>query len=174
MTGFETIAPALIASGNIAADIIERTSSTPATLRAVQLSLAPAFLLVGIGSILNVMVSRVQWIAGRIERLCEDGEERIGPAASEEVAWLHERRRIARSAIMVATAAAMTISLVIAVLFLSAYIETKLGTIVALLWTITMGLLITALTQFLRETLLASRGAGAKGTFSRIRGKSKR
>ena len=147
----------LFATSNIAADLIERTSSTQSTLRAVQLSLAPAFLLVGIGSILNVMVARVNWIAGRIERL-NDTEAPHSERTKREIEWLGTRRMAARRAIMFATAAAMTISVVIAVLFSSVYVEAKLGTLVAILWVITMGLLITALTLFLRETLLAARG----------------
>ncbi len=153
------LASLLLGSSNLALDIIEQTSSTPDTLRAVQLSLAPAFLLVGIGSILNVMVSRVTWIAGRIERLCDEhGDEVTNAKARMELNWLDQRRILGRRAIMFATAAAVTISVVIAVLFSSVYIEARLGTVVAVLWVLTMGLLITALSYFLRETLLAANG----------------
>lgn len=148
----------LLASTNFALDIIERTSSTPNTLRAVQLSLAPAFLLVGIGSIMNVMVTRLNWIAGRIERLGESDEDIITDKAQKELDWLRARRQLSRRAIMFSTAAAGTISVVIAVLFLSVYIESRIGTLVAVLWVLTMGLLITALFHFLGETLLAARG----------------
>lgn len=147
----------LLASGNFAADILERTSSTPDTLRALQLSLAPAFLLVGIGSIMNVMVARLNWIAGRIERLSEK-EETAPDSAQLEIDWLRQRRQLARRAIMFATAAAVVISVVIAVLFTSVYIEARIGTVVAVLWVATMALLITALVHFVRETWLAARG----------------
>ncbi|MDJ0978910.1 MAG: DUF2721 domain-containing protein [Erythrobacter sp.] len=152
----------LLAPSNIASELLERTSSTPNTLRAVQLSLAPAFLLVGIGSILNVMVARVTWIAGRIERLNETEESKRSAQIAREIEWLSARRSFARRAIMFATASAMTISVVVAVLFSSVYVETKLGTLVAALWVLTMGLLIAALTLFLRETLLAARGPEPK------------
>ena len=142
----------------IATEIIERTSSTPDTLRALQLSLAPAFLLVGIGSIMNVMVARLNWIAGRIERIAEKEADANTDGESVELGWLRKRRQLARRAIMFATAAASVISVVIAVLFLSVYVETKIGTVVAVLWVVTMALLITALAHFLRETLLAARG----------------
>ncbi|MEM1194725.1 MAG: DUF2721 domain-containing protein [Pseudomonadota bacterium] len=153
----------LFGTSNIAADLIERTSSTPNTLRALQLSLAPAFLLVGIGSILNVMVARVNWIAGRIERLSDTQDAARSDKTARELVWLGTRRRAARRGIMFATASAMTISVVIAVLFSSVYVEAKLGTLVAILWVITMGLLIAALTLFLRETLLAARGPETTG-----------
>lgn len=153
----------LLASGGFAVEILERTSSTPDTLRALQLSLAPAFLLVGIGSIMNVMVARLNWIAGRIERLAEKEGEPAHESTQREVHWLRHRRLLARRAIMFATAAAAVISMVIAVLFISVYIETKIGTLVAVLWVVTMVLLITALVQFQRETWLAARGPRGEG-----------
>lgn len=152
----------ILASG-IAVDLLERTADTPRVLNAVQLSLAPAFLLVGIGSIMNVMMQRLIWIAGRIERLCANSESKDPVFLSRvpfeiEVDWLTRRRRLVRIAIKFATGAAVVISLVIALLFVSAYVETRLGTFVAALWVITVGLLITALMVFLRETLLAADG----------------
>lgn len=147
-----------LGSGNLALDFIERTSSTPDTLRALQLSLAPAFLLVGIGSIMNVIVARLNWIAGRIERLSEKGQGESSNSNRREIDWLRQRRQLARRAIMFATAAAAVISMVIAALFVSVYIETRIGTVVAVLWVVTMALLIIALINFQRETWLAARG----------------
>ena len=148
----------LMAGSNIAADLLQRTQNTSDVLRAVQLSLAPAFLLVGIGSIMNVMMQRLSWVAGRIERLSEQIEEKPNPRSTSEREWLRARRHLARRAIMFSTAAAVVISVVIAVLFVSVYVETRIGTIVAVLWVMTMALLITGLVHFLRETLLAARG----------------
>ncbi|GMN03332.1 DUF2721 domain-containing protein [Erythrobacter sp. MTPC3] len=152
----------LLSAANIANEIIERTSSTPDTLQAVQLSLAPAFLLVGIGSVMNVMVTRLNWIAGRIERLSEQEESARSAKINREMSWLILRRKLSRRAIMLATAAAVTISIVIAVLFCSVYIKAKIGTLVAFLWVITMSLLISALFHFLLETRQASRGPDTK------------
>ena len=147
----------LLAS-SIATDLLERTADTPRVLRAVQLSLAPAFLLVGIGSIMNVIMARVTWIAGRIERICEICEDDQTEMQKAELVWLRRRRILARTAIKFATGAAVVISVVIALLFVSAYIETRLGTVVAVLWVSTVLLLIIGLFSFLRETLLAAEG----------------
>ena len=54
---------------NPAGEIFARIADTPRVLQMLQFSLAPAFMLVGIGSILNVMVNRLTWVANRIERL---------------------------------------------------------------------------------------------------------
>ena len=148
----------LFSAAGIATEIIERTSNTPDVQRAVQLSLAPAFLLVAIGSIMNVMVTRLNWIAGRIERLDEFQPKEDSSMKAAELTWLRARRSISRRAIKYSTGAACVISVVIALLFVSVYIDARIGTFVAVLWVVTMGLLIFALSQFLRETLLAAEG----------------
>lgn len=145
-------------TSSVASEILERTADTPRVLRAVELSLAPAFLLVGIGSIMNVMMARIIWIAGRIERLADSDKESHDPAQASEIKWLRIRRRLVRVAIKFSTAAAVVISFVIAILFVSAYIEPRIGTVVAFLWVVTVALLITGLIYFLRETLLAAEG----------------
>ncbi len=151
----------LLSSG-IATELLERTASMPRVQQAVELSLAPAFLLVGIGSIMNVMMARLIWLAGRIERLAEPSDGTCNIAHHEELEWLRIRRRFARLAIKFSTGAAVVISIVIAVLFVSAYVDARIGTLVAVLWVATIGLLITGLIYFLRETLLAADGPRAK------------
>lgn len=142
----------------LAAELIERTADTPRVQQAVELSLAPAFLLVGIGSIMNVIMGRVIWIAGRIERLNDIPEGKCTDLHERELTWLYRRRVFARTAIKFSTGAAVVISLVIGLLFFSAYVETRLGTVVAVLWVLTVTLLILGLFSFLRETLLAAEG----------------
>ncbi|MFU7528802.1 DUF2721 domain-containing protein [Qipengyuania sp. ASV99] len=152
-----------VTSEPFAMELLERTASTPRVRQAVELSLAPAFLLVGIGSIMNVMMTRLTWLAGRIERLAEPAEGACDVSHGHELAWLRRRRKLARLAIKFSTGGALVISFEIAVLFLSAYIEPRIGTLVATLWVVTIGLLITGLIYFLRETLLAADGPRTDG-----------
>ena len=152
----------LLASA-IADDLVERTSSTMRVREALELSLAPAFLLVGIGSFMNVMMLRLIWLAGRIERLCENSTQASPAFLSRlpfeiEVDWLTRRRRLVRTAIKFSTAAAVVISLVIAGLFTSAFVKLPIGFGVVILWVLTIGLLITGLSFFLREALIAADG----------------
>lgn len=149
----------VLATADIATELIERTASAPAVQRALQASLAPAFLLVGIGSIMNVMMSRLIWIAGRIERIDDEIQEKPDQSRERECQWLCKRRHHARRAIMLSSAAAVTISLVIALLFVSTYIDAKIGTVIAILWVATITCLVTGLFFFLRETSLAARGS---------------
>ncbi|MEL6877384.1 MAG: DUF2721 domain-containing protein [Pseudomonadota bacterium] len=151
----------LLAATEMASELLERTASTPAVQQALQSSLAPAFLLVGIGSIMNVMVARLNWIAGRIERLdAQDNGDKTARHIAE-IEWLRARRQLARRAIMLASAGAMIISVVIALLFVSTYISTQIGTIIAVFWVATVAFLISALFLFLRETRLAARDPGS-------------
>jgi hypothetical protein len=142
-----------------ALEIFERTASTPRVQQVVQLSLAPAFLLSGIGAIMNVIMSRMIWIAQRVENIEDKLEEQRTVRQMHEHGWLMRRRKLAQGAILFSTAAAVMISLVIGLLFIAAYITAQIGTLIASLWVLTMVLLVTGLGFFLLETRLAARGA---------------
>lgn len=153
----------LAASGHsAAAELLARTASTPGVMAMLQFSLAPAFLLVAIGSIMNVMMSRLTWVANRIERLEARAEERDEDPCSDEHGWLSRRRQIAQRAVMFSTGAAALISVLIALLFVSAYIEFRIGTLIAAMWVLTMLLLITGLGFFFAETRLAAKGPASR------------
>ena len=142
-----------------ALEIFERTASTPRVQQVVQLSLAPAFLLSGIGAVMNVIMSRMIWIARRVENIEEKLEEHRTPRQVRELGWLMRRRKLMQGAIMFSTAAAVMISAVIMLLFISAYITSQIGTVIAFMWVLTMALLVTGLAFFLLETRLAAIGA---------------
>ncbi len=89
----------------------------------VQLSLAPAFLLAGIGAIMNVMTNRLIWVANRIERITQMDEEGRAGTLVGDLPSLEKRRKYAQGAVMFSTLAALTISVVIALLFVSAFIR---------------------------------------------------
>ena len=77
----------------------------------------------------------------------------------EELDWLARRRRLVRRAIMLSSTAAVIISVVIAMLFVSTYVSAKIGTAIAILWVATIMFLIAALFLFLRETSIAALGS---------------
>ncbi|MCL9998137.1 MAG: DUF2721 domain-containing protein [Erythrobacter sp.] len=160
MTLIDTLAAAA-PQAPFALEILERTASTPRVQQVVQLSLAPAFLLSGIGAIMNVIMSRMIWIAKRIETIEDKMEEHRTPRQVREFGWLMRRRRLMQGAIMFSTASAVMISAVIMLLFISAYITAQIGTVIAGLWVLTMLLLVTGLGFFLFETRLAAIGATA-------------
>ncbi|EDL48161.1 DUF2721 domain-containing protein [Erythrobacter sp. SD-21] len=138
-------------------ELLERTSSSIRVQNVVQLSMAPAFLLAGIGAVMNVMTNRLIWVANKIEKILKasDGDE--GNELLVELPALERRRVLAQRAVMLSTASAFTISIVIMLLFVSAFVKAPLGTFVALTWLITMGLLMAGLAAFLLETRVAAR-----------------
>jgi hypothetical protein len=138
-------------------DLLERTSSTAQVQHVVQLSLAPAFLLAAIGAVMNVMTNRLIWVANRIEKIMAADEEGRAGVLMEELPALEQRRTYAQRAVMMSTAAALTISVVIVLLFVSAFVHAPLGTLVALAWIVTMGFLVAGLSSFLLETRTAAR-----------------
>lgn len=152
----------LVASQLFAFEILERTASTPRVQQVVQLSLAPAFLLGGIGAVMNVIMSRMIWIAGRIERIEELSNTEGIEGGLAELLWLERRRRLSQRAISFTTASACIISAVIGLLFISAYITAQIGTVIAALWVLCMVLLVSGLGFFLLETRIAARGAENK------------
>ena len=152
---------------SLTGELIERTSSTIRVQEMVQLSLAPVFLLAGIGAMLNVMNLRLTWLFDRIEmieRLEEAGEDN---RESEELPALIQRQKFAQIAVKLSTLAALTICIVIAILFISAFIEPRIGTLVAILWIATMAQLSVALALFFRETSLAAATARERRKRSR-------
>ena len=74
----------------VASDILQRTASTPRVQQIVSLSLAPAFLLAAIGAIMNVLVSRMIWIANRIERI-DDRRTRNASGWKSGARWRRSR-----------------------------------------------------------------------------------
>ena len=148
----------LLAAGvpDIADELIQRTSSTARVQQIVQLSLAPAFLLAGIGAIMNVMTNRLIWVANRIERITLLDEEGRAGSAVDDLPALERRRNLAQGAVMFSTLAALTISIVIALLFVSAFIRPQIGYVTAIAWIVTMLFLVIGLAFFALETRTAA------------------
>ena len=63
---------------------------------------------------------------------------------------------------MFSTAAAGLISVLMAALFVSAYITYQIGTLIAVLWVATMALLIIGLAFFFTETRIAAKGPASR------------
>ncbi len=138
------------------------TEPTPVSTIAhlIQLSIAPVFLLAGIGAILNVLASRLARIVDRVRSLeadflgyDEDERQRI----RKELWRLDTRMRLSNAAITACTASALFVCLVVALLFVADLGEVRFGTPVALLFIMAMALLIVALALFLLEIRLAAK-----------------
>jgi hypothetical protein len=126
---------------------------------ALQLALAPVFLLTGVAGILNVMAGRLARIIDRGRHVTE-GNLRLDLAARqavrEELLNLERRRHLASWAINACTFAALLVCTVIATLFAEALLELPLQWLAGVLFTGSTAALIIGLASFLREVRLAN------------------
>src|SRR6266581_7428855 len=96
---------------------------------AIQLAIAPVFLLTGIAGLLGVMANRLARIIDRAryyEQTWEQMDEGARTAARGELANLERRRRLASWAINFCTSAALLVCIVIATLFIEAFFGSDL------------------------------------------------
>ncbi len=134
--------------------------------RIIELSVAPAFLLVAVASFINVatlrlgrVVDRARFLETAIEQ--EKGEPRR--RHGRELRFLQRRIRAANMAIMSATFAALLVCLVVALLFLSALMRWDAQFFLALLFIGTMALMVIAFSFFLIEILNATESLKVRG-----------
>jgi small-conductance mechanosensitive channel len=121
--------------------------------RVIQVALAPAFLLTGVASLLNVFVNRLARIVDRT-RVLEARVERTGESPAE-LEVLRLRAELVRWSITMGTGAALFVSLVIGFAFLGFLLGMNFALVVAVLFVAAMTALTFALGLFLREVTLA-------------------
>lgn len=126
---------------------------------AIQLALAPVFLLTGIAGMLNVMAGRLARIIDRGRKLTEPGPSQQSGGSGTvdlELASLERRRHLASSAITACTFAALLVCTVIAALFIEVLFQIELKWLVGILFTGSTLALVIGLAYFLREVHLAT------------------
>lgn len=141
------------------ADTLPLATDALTVAAVIQLSVAPVFLLAGVGAILNVMTQRLARVidrARKIETLLEEGE---GPEETRrhrrELAALSRRMTLINGAIGSSAAAALAVCSVVALLFVGDLLGLDLNVLIAILFVATMGLLMTGLTLLLLEISVA-------------------
>jgi hypothetical protein len=135
-------------------------SQLPVIAHAIQLAVAPVFLLTGVAALLGVManrlariIDRARYFEARWHELDDDSRQQ----ASLELATLEQRRVVASWAINFCTASALLVCLVVTLLFIDAFFATDLKAIVGVLFIAAMGVLVAGLGCFLREVTVATR-----------------
>lgn len=126
----------------------------------IQLSLGPVFLLAGVGAILNVLTGRLARVVERVRRIEQDfldSSELHQRFARSELPRLGLRMKMVNWAITLCTASALTVCLVVAILFIGGVAEYSFGRVIAALFVLTMAFLVGGLILFLLEIRIASR-----------------
>ncbi len=126
---------------------------------AIQLAIAPVFLLTGIAAVLGVMATRLGRVIDRARSFDQDWprmDAKARAAARVEIGTLELRRRVCSWSITCCTAAALLVCLVIVTLFAEAFFAGNLQWVAGALFVGAMVALIVALSYFLREIHLAT------------------
>jgi hypothetical protein len=124
----------------------------------IQLSVAPVFLISGVGALLGVMANRLARIIDRaraLEAQWKTMEAQEQEMAREELSVLARRAHFTSWAINFAAASALLVCLVIVTLFVDAMLMTTLRWLAASLFVLSMLALVAGVVCFLREVYLA-------------------
>lgn len=126
---------------------------------AIQLAIAPVFLLTGISGLLGVMANRLGRVIDRarvLEQLWLSADTATQTKVHVEIDSLERRRRVCSWSINWSTAAALLVCLVIVTLFAEEFVAANLTLLAGGLFVGAMLALICGLTCFLREVYLAT------------------
>ena len=132
----------------------------PIIAHAIQLAVAPVFLLSGIAALLSVMANRLARVIDRaraLEQAWAQLDEPARTAARAEFRVLERRRHLASWSINFCTSAALIVCVVIVTLFVEEFFQTNLKWLAGGLFVCSMLALIFGLSSFLREVYLATR-----------------
>ena len=124
----------------------------------IQLSIAPVFLLTGIGTLLNVLSGRLARIIDRarvLEQRFETAQPPPSAAIVSELRILERRGKLIHHAIKLSTSSALLVCIVIAALFASSMLHFSIRMIVIGLFIAAMLASIVSLSFFLREVYFA-------------------
>jgi hypothetical protein len=127
---------------------------------AIQLAVAPVFLLSGIAGLLGVLTNRLTRVIDRsraLEALPPGGEQATHASATNELRVLHARVQFVNRAITLCTYSALLIAGVVATLFVGVLTEVDLTIAVSAAFVLAMLTLIAGLVSFLAEIHVATR-----------------
>jgi len=126
---------------------------------AIQLAVAPVFLLTGLGALLSVMTNRLSRVIDRarvVEGLWKTLGEAARAGARLELETLARRAHLASWAVNFSTFAALLVCGVVATLFVDVFLGTNLKWLVSILFFGSMIAVIGGLVSFLGEVYLAT------------------
>ncbi len=132
---------------------------TPNAVEIIQLALAPIFLIVGIGTLVNVATGRVARVIDRarwFEDLARQQPLRIDRRAKHEIRTLNKRMRLANWSINFLIASALVICFDVILLMINGLISTSLDTTILVTFMVSILFLTGGLIAFFFEVSLAT------------------
>lgn len=132
---------------------------TNSAVEIIQLALAPIFLIVGIGTLVNVATGRVSRVIDRarwFENLAKEEPERINRKAKGEIKTLNKRMRLANWSINFLIASAVITCFNVMLIMVNGLISTNLDITIIITFMLCMTLLTGGLIAFFLEVSLAT------------------
>ena len=134
-------------------------SGNTSVVELIQLSLAPVFLIVGIGTILNVVTGRLARIIDRarwFERRNERNNGQFTKKQKHDLVALKRRMKYANYAINFLTGAAVIICIDVILLFVNGLVTEQLDNIIILLFILSLLMITIGLLNFFVEVSVAT------------------
>lgn len=133
--------------------------SLQAVIAVLQTALTPAFLLVALGSLLNILTGRLSRIVDRSRDLQDRYPIAKGLAKERivvELRLIEKRMQVVGSSILLGVLAAVTVCLMIVLLFLMGLTTLSQAWLVVAMFMVALGLMAGSLMLFVREVRLAT------------------
>jgi type IV secretory pathway VirB6-like protein len=127
----------------------------PLIVQTIQLALTPVFMLVAIGTIMNILSSRLARIVDRSRVLQSMHPETSGPehdAVVREIRLVARRIHLIGRAFLLLVIAGLCVGVTVVLLFVEDLAGVDLKALVSIIFVASLALLIGALLLFLRET----------------------
>lgn len=143
----------------MALSILLQLAPVEGLAKAIQLSVAPVFLLAGISGLLGVLSNRLARIIDRGRQLqvqANDPSVAVSRDARRELQLQKRRMGLMLKAIELATVTILLVALVVAIVFVSAVARLDLALLVVPLFVLAMLCLMVAVVLFLREVQIAT------------------
>jgi hypothetical protein len=125
----------------------------------IQLALAPVFMLVAIGNIMNILSHRLGRIVDRSRLLQERHSETSGmehDMVVREIRLVDRRIHLIGKAMLALVLSGISVGVVVVLLFAEEFADLRLQPVIAGAFLVAIGLIMWALLLFLRETREAS------------------
>lgn len=126
----------------------------------IQLAVAPVFLLAGIAGIINVLAHRLARVVDRSRQLeaePPDADEAVRRLYFAELRILDARMKVVNWSLTCCTAGALFVCVLVGIMFVAGVGKIGFAQLIAILFVLTMLLLVIGLLLFLYEVRLATR-----------------
>lgn len=142
-----------------AKDLFMNAAHTGVIAQTIQLALAPVFVLVAIGNIMNILTTRLGRIVDRSRTLQKLHGETVGPAHDVvviEIRYVDRRIHLIGRALLLLVLSGLAIGVTVGSLFVGEMFGRDLGNLTGITFSTAIALLMIALIYLLLETRIAA------------------